>query len=134
MCRSSAEGGRRCPGNSRAGSLNPPADGKTRVEVHTSKRSYSVIGGAQVPWLPGEKVVSIDAIEPGQHPAAGQAGDDGPRESYEGSPWQGYDEYMQRSAELDRRIAAGETMTGIMRAEQLRRGQERIAQIAREGW
>jgi hypothetical protein len=41
---------------------------------------------------------------------------------------------MQRSAELDRRIAAGESITGIMRAEQLKRGEERIAQIAREGW
>ena len=56
------------------------------------------------------------------------------RESYEGTPWQGYDEYMERSAELDRRIAGGESITDIMRAEQLRRGEERIAQIAREGW
>jgi hypothetical protein len=66
--------------------------------------------------------------------AAGQAGDDRQRESYEGTPWQGYDEYMQRSDELNRRIAAGESITDIMRAEQLKRGEERIAQIAREGW
>ena len=85
MCRSQADGGRRCPNS-------------------------------------------------GSGKAAGNAGDDGSRESYEGTPWQGYDEYMQRSAELDRRIAAGESITDIMRAEQLRRGEERIAQIAREGW
>jgi hypothetical protein len=41
---------------------------------------------------------------------------------------------MQRSAELDRRIAGGESITDIMRAEQLERGRERIAQIVREGW
>jgi hypothetical protein len=29
------------------------------------------------------------------------------RESYEGTPWQGYDEYQQRSAELDRRNMDG---------------------------
>ena len=86
MCRSSAEGGRRCHG-SRAGSS----------------------GG-----LP--------------------AGDDSGQESHQGTPWQGYDEYIQRSDELDRRVAAGESVTDIMRAEQLRRGEERIAQITREGW
>ena len=66
--------------------------------------------------------------------SAGHAGDNDERESYEGTPWQGYDEYMQRSADLDRRIAGGESITDIMRAEQLKRGEERIAQIAREGW
>ena len=86
MCRSQADGGRRCP--------NSHSSGTT----------------------------------------AGQAGDSGQRESYEGTEWQGYDEYMQRSAALDARIAAGESMTDIMRAEQLRRGEERIAQMAREGW
>jgi hypothetical protein len=80
MCRSQAEGGRRCAG-SRSGSH-----------------------------------------------AAGE------RESYEDTPWQGYDEYMQRSAELDRRIAGGESITGIMRQEQLKRGEERIAQIMKQGW
>jgi hypothetical protein len=55
-------------------------------------------------------------------------------ESYEGTPWQGYDEYQERSAELDRRIAAGETMTGIMQAEQFARGQAMIDRIKREGW
>ena len=74
---------------------------------------------------------------PGSHSGssvAGHAGDSDERESYEGTPWQGYDEYMQRSAELDRRIAAGEDITDIMLEEQLKRNQERIAQIAREGW
>jgi len=87
MCRSSAEGGRRCTGSGR--------------------RS-------------------------GSNPATG--GDAGQRESYEGTQWQGYDEYMQRSEELDRRVAAGESITDIMREEQLRRDQERIAQIVQEGW
>jgi hypothetical protein len=64
MCRSQADGGRRCPG-SRSGSGGPPADGKARIEVRTNKRSYSVIGGnSKVAWLPGEKVVSMDVIEP----------------------------------------------------------------------
>ncbi len=84
MCRSAADGGRRCPGGSRA------APGVT---------------------------------------AGGETS-----ESYEGTPWQGYDEYMQRSAELDRRIAAGEKMSDIMREENRKRAEERIAQIAREGW
>jgi hypothetical protein len=84
MCRSTADGGRRCPGNSRS--------------------------------------------------SAGHAGDSDQRESYEGTPWQGYDEYMQRSAELDRRVAAGESITDIMRQEHMKRMEERIAQIAQEGW
>lgn len=64
MCRPKSEGGRRCPG-SHAGGSSPPADGKVRIEVHTSKRSYSVIGGeSRVTWLPGEKVVSMDVIDP----------------------------------------------------------------------
>ena len=130
MCRSTADGGRRCPG-SRPGSSGPPADGKVRTEVHTNKRSYSVVGGdSRVTWLPGEEVVSMDVIGP----TAGHAGDGGQHESYEGTRWQGYDEYQQRSAELERRIAGGESVTDIMRAEQLRRGEEWIAQIAREGW
>ena len=113
MCRPKSEGGRRCPG-SHSGSSGPPADGKTRIEVHTSKRSYSVIGGeSKVEWMPGEKVVSMDVIEPGQPSggeSAGHSGDTDQRESYEGTPWQGYDEYMQRSADLDRRIAGGESI------------------------
>lgn len=55
-------------------------------------------------------------------------------ESYEGTPWQGYDEYQQRSAELDLRIAAGETITGIMQAEQTARSEAWIERIKREGW
>ena len=66
MCRSQADGGRRCPGT-RSGSSAPPADGKVRIEVHTSQRSYSTIGGeSKVEWMPGEKVVSMDVIDPGQ--------------------------------------------------------------------
>ena len=66
MCRSQADGGRRCPNSSRAGSGGPPADGKTRIAVVTNKRSYSVVGGeSKVTWLPGEKVVSMDVIEAG---------------------------------------------------------------------
>jgi hypothetical protein len=56
------------------------------------------------------------------------------QESYAGTPWQGYDEYQQRSAELDRRVANGESITEIMQAEQLARTRERIAQIVKEGW
>ena len=66
MCRT---GGRRCPGSSgrdRGGSA-PPADGKTRIEVVTNKRSYSVVGGnSKVAWMPGEKVVSMDVIKPSE--------------------------------------------------------------------
>ena len=63
MCRPKSEGGRRCPG-SHAGSGTPPADGKTRIEVVTNKRSYSVVGGeSRVTWMPGEKVVSMDVID-----------------------------------------------------------------------
>ena len=98
MCRSTSEGGRRCPGSSRAGS-NPPADGKTRIEVHTSKRSYSVIGGdSRVAWLPGEKVVSMDVIDPS--PAAGgTAADDEER-------------YLRRIEQLERTPDVGALMTG----------------------
>jgi hypothetical protein len=61
MCRSSADGGRRCTGKAAGG---PPDDGRTRVEVHTNKRSYTVVGGERVTWLPGEKVVSMDVVPP----------------------------------------------------------------------
>lgn len=66
MCRSAADGGRRCPASRAGGSTAaPPADGKARIEVHTNKRSYSVIGGgSKVTWAPGEKVVSMDVIDP----------------------------------------------------------------------
>ena len=67
--------------------------------------------------------------------SAGQAGDTGQRESYEGTPWQGYDEFVKRSEELDRRVLlGGESITDIMREEQLARDRARIEQIAREGW
>ena len=33
------------------------------VEVHTSKRSYTVIGGQLVVWYPGEKVISMDVVK-----------------------------------------------------------------------
>ena len=55
-------------------------------------------------------------------------------ESYEGTPWQGYDEYQERVAELDRRVAAGESITEIMQAEQLARHTAMIERITREGW
>ena len=116
MCRSSAEGGRRCPGGRSGGGATPPADGKTRVEVHTSKRSYSVIGGAQVPWLPGEKVVSIDAIEP--------SSGDPDREAYE-----------ERAREFRGRVAAGETPTEVLagrHAETSMRLLERALRLDRE--
>jgi hypothetical protein len=63
MCRSKANGGRRCSG-SRTRNSGPPSDGKTRISVITNKRAYSVIGGgSNVPWMRGEKVVSMDVIE-----------------------------------------------------------------------
>lgn len=131
MCRSKSQGGRRCNG-SRAGSGAPPADGKTRIAVVTNKRSYTVIGGdSRVTWMPGEKVVSMDVIEPTAAETAAQSGD---AESYEGTPWQGYDEYMQRSAELDRRVANGESITAILQEEHAARMRERVEQIARDGW
>jgi hypothetical protein len=84
MCRSSADGGRRCPGSG--------------------------------------------------SPLAGHSGDNDQPESYQGTPWQGYDEHTQRTEELNRRIYEGETITGIMSADVAKRAEERIAQIAREGW
>ena len=39
---------------------------------------------------------------------------------------QDYEDYQARAAEIDRRIAAGETITDIMRAEQLARGEALI--------
>jgi hypothetical protein len=44
-----------------------------------------------------------------------------------------YAEYLRRSDELDRRIAAGESITDIMRAEQRARGEARIREILAEG-
>ena len=120
MCRSSAEGGRRCPG-SRAGSgTSPPADGRTRIEVHTNRRSYSVIGGeSRVTWMPGEKIVSMDVIDP----SAGHAGDPD-REAYE-----------ERAKELRDRVAAGETATEVLaarHAETSMRLLERALRLDRE--
>ena len=37
---------------------------------------------------------------------------------------------MQRSAQLDRRVAAGESITDVLRAEHRQRMEERIAQIS----
>lgn len=87
MCRSSADGGRRRPG-SRASGSPPPDDGKVRIAVVTSKRSYSVIGGeSKVAWMPGERVVSMDVIDPGQSGGggAGQGGDK-PSRRIDGKP------------------------------------------------
>jgi hypothetical protein len=38
-------------------------------------------------------------------------------------------DYLCRSAELDRRVAAGESVTGIMRAEQLAQGEAMIREM-----
>ena len=40
-----------------------------------------------------------------------------------------YEAYLERSAELERRIADGESITDIMRSQQLERGKARIAEI-----
>lgn len=40
-----------------------------------------------------------------------------------------YEAYLERSAELDRRMAAGETMTEILRSQQLERGKALIARM-----
>ena len=81
MCRSAAEGGRRCSGSRTGSSSTPPADGKVRINVVTNKRSYSVIGGeSKVEWMPGEKVVSMDVIDPGQ------GGDTRPSRRIDGKP------------------------------------------------
>jgi len=136
MCRSKANGGRRCSGQHESA-------GPRRVSVVTNKRSYDVLpGAANVAWERGEKVISIEQIDgdPGMWKTEGPLSDtalglngSGERESYAGTSWQGYDEYQQRSAELDRRVAAGESITEIMRAEQIARGKAQIERIAREG-
>lgn len=61
-------------------------------------------------------------------------GNQGKGESYSGTPFQGYVEHLERAAKLAGRIAGGETITGIMEADQLARGRARIEQIAKEGW
>jgi hypothetical protein len=78
---------------------------------------------------------------PGQRPGrgrrsvpAGSGGDDTQRESYQGTRWQGYDEAAQRGEEIHRRVYDGETVEDIMSDAIVRRAQERIAQIAQEGW
>lgn len=40
-----------------------------------------------------------------------------------------YEAYQERSTEIDRRIAAGESMMDIMRSQQLERGKTAIARI-----
>ena len=117
MCRPKSEGGRRCPG-SHSGSSTAGHIGDRAAHHHC------YCAGSHKPDCPNYSA-------PDAMPALA---DDEQAESYQGTPWQGYDEYMQRSAELDRRITGGETITDIMRAEQLKRGQERIAQITQEGW
>jgi hypothetical protein len=125
MCRT---GGRRCPASGGQGAKRdgPPADGKTRIEVVTSKRSYSVIGGeSKVAWVPGEKVVSIDAINPGQPDSkAVRAGGNAPSDDDRA--------YLERVAEIDRREAVGESITDIMRQERNARLGRQIAQMTRE--
>jgi hypothetical protein len=116
MCRSQADGGRRCPNSSRA-SAGHAGDMSPRP-----KWSYCDCAGSHKPGCPNAGVP--EALPP--------LADDDQRESYEGTPWQGYDEYMQRSAELDRRIAAGESITDIMQEEKRARLDEQVAQIKRE--
>ena len=71
---------------------------------------------------------------PGGGRAAGHAGDNGERESYYGTRWQGYDEAAQRGEEVNRRVYEGETVEDIM-SDRIRKAAEaRIAQIAGEGW
>jgi len=66
MCRSAADGGRRCPGHKTSSDeTRPPADGVTRIAVVTNKRSYTVVGGqSRVTWALGERVVSMEVVEP----------------------------------------------------------------------
>ena len=65
MCRSAADGGRRCPGHKTSSDeTRPPADGVTRVDVVTNKRSYTVVDGlSRVVWEPGERVISMEVAE-----------------------------------------------------------------------
>ena len=120
MCRSQADGGRRCPGGGRRAA--PPDDGKIRTEVHTNKRSYSFIGGVEskVTWLPGEKVVSMDPIKPG-HPGAGgaaQGGDTGAPPSARRRSKADEDRAAaeERAADTRRQISEGKSITEILSA------------------
>lgn len=119
MCRSSADGGRRCPGSRSASQAAGHAGDGTRAA-----RRHCYCTGSHKPDCPNYGA-------PGAMPPLADGGEE---ESYQGTPWQGYDEYMQRSEDLDRRVAAGESITDIMRQEQLRRTEERITQITQEGW
>ena len=118
MCRSQADGGRRCPGSHSGNSAAGHAGDIARPAHH-----HCYCAGSHKPDCPNYG--TPDAMPP--------LADDGEGESYQGTPWQGYDEYMERSAELDRRIAAGEKMSDIMREEHAKRMEERIAQVTREG-
>jgi hypothetical protein len=66
MCRSAAQGGRRCPGHKTSSDeTRPPDDGQVRINVVTNKRSYTVIGGqSRVPWAPGEQIISMEVAAP----------------------------------------------------------------------
>ncbi len=70
---------------------------------------------------------------PGRRRTAGHTGDGG-QESYQGTSWQGYEEAMQRADEINRRVYDGETVEDIMSDGIMRRAQDRIAQITKEGW
>ena len=75
--------------------------------------------------MPGEKVVSIDAINPGQPDSkAVRAGGNAPSDDDRA--------YLERVAEIDRREAVGESITDIMRQERNARLGRQIAQMTRE--
>jgi hypothetical protein len=76
------------------------------VYVETNRRSYCARGGARVEWSAGERVVRIEALTEADLE---------------------YGAYLHRAAELEARIAGGESIDDIMRAEQLARGQALIA-------
>jgi hypothetical protein len=179
MCRSKAEGGRRCPGDGHAQPGNAgdaaasaavrPAD-HLAAELGAAAERLAGEGGAQYALeetaaalrrayadagrlgpLDGEaealraqmldvaesidtglgdehadrrylredaeeKLRNLAAASGAPSPARPQVGED-------------YAAYLRRSAELDRRVAAGESVTDIMRAEQLARGEAMIREM-----
>jgi hypothetical protein len=70
------------------------------LEVTTNRRSYCVRGHGQVAWAAAERVVSIQPVDPADRP---ELTDD--------------EAYLERAAELDRRVSEGESITDIMRKQ-----------------
>jgi hypothetical protein len=181
MCRSKAEGGRRCPDDGHAQTGNAggaPASATVRpadhlaAELGAAAERLAGVGGAQCALeetadalrracadagrlgpLDGEGEAlraqmldvaeSIDTGLGDEHADrrdlredAGEKLRDLAAASGAPSPVRphvGEDDaaYLGRSAELDRRVAAGESITGIMRAEQLARGEAMIREMTR---